>query len=205
MHRLIRSTCTIAAEEIGQARAARIAEKAQKRYEALCRENAADPKALRAHTFKRIYPGIAVYEALRADGIRQERAVWYLREYFQRFSARIVPHLQRAIRVLGLAKRIPGLFMKVSLQSFGEDAGFVYEFPESHGNEARFHIVKCPYYETCLRYGCPEITRAFCDGDDAGYGHLHPRLIWGRTKTIGRGGDCCDFLLEYREPAGGRT
>ena len=42
-----------------------------------------------------------------------------------------------------------------------------------------------------------EITRAFCDGDDAGYGHLHPKLIWGRTKTIGRGGDCCDFLLEY--------
>ena len=37
------------------------------------------------------------------------------------------------------------------------------------------------------------------DGDDAGYGNLHPKLIWGRTKTIGRGGDCCDFLLEYKE------
>ena len=65
-----------------------------------------------------------------------------------------MPHLQRAIRVFGLAKRIPGLFMKVSLQSFGPDAG---------------------------------------------YGHLHPKLIWGRTKTIGRGGDCCDFLLAYKE------
>ena len=199
MHRLIRFTCSIAAEEIGRERAERIAARAQKRYEKLCRENAADSKSRRAHTFKRIYPGLAVYEALRADGIGQERAVWYVREYFQRFSARIVPYLQRAIRVLGLAKRIPALFMKVSLQSFGPDAGFGYEFPESHGREARFNIVKCPYYETCLRYGCPEITRAFCDGDDAGYGHLHPKLIWGRTKTIGRGGDCCDFLLEYKE------
>ena len=44
-----------------------------------------------------------------------------------------------------------------------------------------------------------EITRAFCDGDDAGYGNLHPKLIWGRTKTIGRGGDRCDFLLEYKK------
>ena len=44
------------------------------------------------------------------------------------------PHSQRAIRVLGLAKRIPGLFMKISLHSFGTDAGFVYTFPETHGN-----------------------------------------------------------------------
>ena len=198
MHRLIKAACAIAAEEIGKARAEQIAAKAQTRYEELCRENASDPRALRAHTYARIYPGIAVYEALPDEGVERERAVWYIREYFQRVSARFVPHLQRAIRLLGVAKKIPGLFMKVSLQSFDPDAGFGYDFPESRGNEARFNIVKCPYYETCLRYGCPEITRAFCDGDDAGYGHLHPKLIWGRTKTIGRGGDCCDFLLEYK-------
>lgn len=120
-----------------------------------------------------------------------------IREYFQRFAARTVPHLQRLIKILCLAKRIPKLFMRLSQKSFGTDAGFESRFPESHGNEARFDIVRCPYYETCRRYGCPEITTAFCDGDDAGYGHLHPRLLWGRTKTIGRGDPCCDFLLRY--------
>lgn len=54
--RLIRSACAIAAEEIGRKRAGRIAAEAQKRYEALCRENAPDSKALRAYTFARIYP-----------------------------------------------------------------------------------------------------------------------------------------------------
>lgn len=199
MNRLIRTTCAIAAEDIGRERARRIAAMAQKRYEALCAENASDSKALRAHTFRCIYPGIAVYETLRAEGIKPEKAAWTIREYFQRFSAKTVPHLQRAIRVLGLAKRIPGWFMKISLHSFGTDAGFVYTFPETHGNEARFNIVRCPYYEACKRYGCPEITRCFCDGDEAGYGSLHPKLLWGRTKTIGRGGDCCDFLLKYKE------
>ena len=58
--------------------------------------------------------------------------------------------------------------------------------------------MRCPYFETCKRYGCPEITRCFCDGDDAGYGNLSPKLIWGRTKTIGRGGDCCDFMLKIQ-------
>ncbi len=110
-----------------------------------------------------------------------------------------MPHLQRAIRVLGLAKRIPGLLMKISLQRFGPEAGFEYEYPESRGNEARFNIVKCPYDETCRRRR-PGDHPGFCDGDDAGCGHLHPKLIRGRSKTIGRGGDCCDCLLTCREP-----
>ena len=199
MQRLIKSTCRIAAEDIGRNRARCIAVKAQRRYQKLCLENSSDPKALRAHTFKRLYTAIAAYEALREDGIGQEKAVWYIREYFQRFAAAYVPHLQRTIRIFRLAKRIPALFTKTSVKSFGTDAGFEYEFPESSGNEARFNIVHCPYYETCKRYGCPEITHVFCDGDDAGYGNLHPMLKWGRTKTIGRGGDCCDFLLKYSE------
>ena len=199
MQKLIKATCKIAAGEIGWERAGRIAVKAQKRYEKLCLENASDPKALRAHSFKQIYPAIAVYEALREDRVDKEKAAWYIREYFQHFAASYVPHLQRAIRMFGIAKRIPALFMRISVKSFGTDAGFEYEFPESSGNEARFNIVHCPYYETCKRYGCPEITHVFCDGDDAGYGNLHPKLIWGRTKTIGRGGDCCDFLLKHTE------
>ena len=197
VQKLIRTACAIAAEEIGAEKAGRAARAAQRRYEELLSENRNDSKALRPHTFRRIYPAIALYESFRAEGIAEEKAVWYIREYFQRFSARTVPHLQRLIKALGLAKRIPKLFMRLSLKSFGTDAGFKYEFPESHGNEARFDIVRCPYYETCRRYGCPEITTAFCDGDDAGYGHLHPRLLWGRTKTIGRGDPCCDFLLRY--------
>lgn len=199
MQRLIKTACAIAAEEIGKQKADRIAEAAQKRYEELLAENADDSKALKAHTFKRIYPSIAVYEAFQAEGVGPEKAAWYIREYFQRFSAKTVPHLQRIIKVVGLARKIPKLFMKISVKSFGTDAGFEYEFPESHGNEARFNIVHCPYYETCNRYGCPEITTAFCDGDDAGYGNLHPKLIWGRTKTIGRGDECCNFLLKYRD------
>lgn len=47
----------------------------------------------------------------------------------------------------------------------------------------------------CRRYGCPEITVAFCDSDDATYGNMHPSLSWGRTSTLGHGAHCCDFRL----------
>ena len=91
VQQLIKDTCAIVSEDIGTAKAEQIARDAQKRYEALCTENASDSKELRAHSYKRIYPGIAVYEALRAEGISQEKAVWYIREYFQRFAAKRVP------------------------------------------------------------------------------------------------------------------
>ena len=40
-----------------------------------------------------------------------------------------------------------------------------------------------------------EIVAGFCRADDETYGHMHPKLKWGRTKTLGQGGDCCDFRL----------
>ena len=199
VQRLIKETCKIVSEDVGKVKAAQIAQSAQKRYEALRAENSSDSKELRSHSYKRIYPGIAVYEAMRAEDISQEKAVWYIREYFQRLAAKRVPFFQRAIKTFGLARKFPHLFVAGVKKSCQPNAGFVYELPESHGNEARLNIVRCPYFEICKRYGCPEITSAYCDSDDAGYGNLHPNLIWGRTKTIGHGGDCCDFLLEYKE------
>ncbi len=197
MNRLIRGTCRIVAGEEGSEKAARIRRAAQARYIRLREENRDDGPALRKHTFSRIYPAIAVYESLISEGYAPEEAFRYVREYFQRAAARYAPHLRRVIRTFGLAEKVPGLFMKLSQKSFGTDAGFVYEFPGISGNGAVFDIVRCPYYETCSRYGCPDLTRAFCDGDDAGYGDLGPGLIWGRTETLGRGGDRCDFRLSY--------
>ena len=199
VQRLIKETCKIVSEDVGKVKAAQIARSAQKRYEALRAENSSDSKELRSHSYKRIYPGIAVYEAMRSEGISQEKAAWYIREYFQRLAAKRVPFFQRAIKTFGLARKFPHLFVAGVKKSCQSNAGFVYELPESHYNEARINIVRCPYFEICKRYGCPEITSAYCDSDDAGYGNLHPNLIWGRTKTIGHGGDCCDFLLEYKE------
>ena len=48
MLKLIKTTCKIAAEDIGRERAKHIAEKAQRRYQEVCLENTSDPKALRA-------------------------------------------------------------------------------------------------------------------------------------------------------------
>ena len=57
-------------------------------------------------------------------------------------------------------------------------------------------MIQCPYHDACVHYGCPELCPCFCDSDDITYDGMHPKLYWHRTKTLGRGDDCCDFCLK---------
>ena len=63
----------------------------------------------------------------------------------------------------------------------------------------RVDMTKCPYYDTCVQYGCPELCPCFCDSDDITYDGLHKNLVWRRTKTLGRGDDCCDFCIRVQK------
>ena len=48
-----------------------------------------------------------------------------------------------------------------------------------------------------MENGCPELCPLFCDVDDVNYGGLR-KMGFSRTKTLGYGGDCCDFHF-YRK------
>jgi hypothetical protein len=53
-------------------------------------------------------------------------------------------------------------------------------------------ITRCLWHDACVENGCPELCRLFCDVDDVTYGGLN-KIGFSRTKTLGYGGDCCDF------------
>lgn len=54
-------------------------------------------------------------------------------------------------------------------------------------------ITKCLWHTACVENGCSELCSLFCDVDDVTYGGLK-KLGFSRTKTLGYGGDCCDFI-----------
>ena len=103
------------------------------------------------------------------------------------------------MRIPGLWRRVPGLFAKGTRKFFGSAAGFAARELEVTGSVWRIDMTKCPYHDACVRYGCPELCPCFCDSDDITYGDLHPRLLWRRTETLGRGGGRCDFCLKIKE------
>lgn len=167
-------------------------EKVYARAGELFEDNSDVSKAKRTH-LEQILPCIAFYEALLRITGDKEASLAFFEKWALMKIEKMVPFVQK-IMALGLYRSMPKICDKMLDKLFGEAAGFESrEVPDS----PRFarDMTVCPYFETCKKYGCSEITRFFCKSDDITYGKLHPKLVWGRTQTLGMGGECCDFRL----------
>lgn len=162
------------------------------RTAALYRENADAPKALKTHLMQ-LLPMIAFYEAaIQATGSKEAALAFFEKHAFTELTGmigRIRPFMK-----LGLYRLVPVICEPMLDKLFGRAAGFDYRrVPDAP--PFAVDMLRCPYVDTCARYGCPELTRFACEADDITYGSLHPKLVWQRTQTLGKGGSCCDFRL----------
>lgn len=186
-------------QEFGEEKSQMIIQKAVQRYEELLEENKDEAKERYIHTRERIYPAIAFFDAMISEGIERKTAADFLVEYYKWRSAKLAPFIQKAFSIPGLYKIVPKFFLSITEKSFGPKAGFSSKDHHLSRNEVSFNMTRCPYFDTCKRYGCTEIVRGFCDADDICYGHMHPKISWDRTKTIGYGYDCCDFKVTIKD------
>ena len=176
-----------------------IMRRALARYDELVDENKDEPKAYYMHTRERIYPAIACFDAMTAEGISRAESADFLVRYYTWRAGSMARLVKGLFKVPGLYKAVPKIFSAIAKKSFGPEAGFTSEGVHVSKDEVSFNMVRCPYLDTCVRYGCPGIVRGFCDADDVCYGDMHPKIAWQRTKTLGYGFDCCDFKVRVKE------
>lgn len=167
----------------------------EKRLSELCSEHAGASKEKMQHLESQIMPGIAIYETLQTV-MPKDEALNTVHGYVKERAYRLKKIFLRLIRIPGLYKKVPGIFATQTPKSFGTSAGFAANEIQTTGGVWRIDMTRCPYHDECVHYGCPELCHCFCDSDDITYDGLHPNLVWHRTKTLGRGGDCCDFSLK---------
>ena len=161
-------------------------------------ENAGASPELQRHLEGQILPGIAVYETL-LTVLSKDEALSTVHGYVEQQAWRLKKAFLMLMRLPGLYRKVPGIFSTQTPKLFGETAGFAAREIQTSGGVWRIDMTRCPYHDTCVKYGCSELCRCFCDSDDVSYENLHPQLVWHRTKTLGRGGDCCDFCLRIKE------
>ena len=167
------------------------------RLQALRADNAAAGKEKQFHLENQILPGIAAYETLQTV-MPKEEALQTVHGYVEQRAWKLRKPFSALMRIPGLPRKTPGIFTKQTRRMLGEAAGFEAREIETTGGVWRIDMTKCPYHDACVHYGCPELCPCFCDSDDITYNDLHPDLLWRRTKTLGRGNDCCDFCLKLR-------
>ena len=169
----------------------------QKRLTDLWVENAGASRELQEHLEVQILPGIAAYETLQTVMPKAD-ALKTVHGYVEERAWKIKKVLVGLMHLPGLYKKIPGIAAKTVRKTFGAKAGFAATELQTDSTTWRIDMTKCPYHDTCVRYGCPELCPSFCDSDDITYDGLHENLLWRRTKTLGRGDDCCDFCLKLK-------
>ncbi len=169
----------------------------EKRLSQLRAENADASREKQRHLESQILPGIAAYEILQTV-MTKEEAFRLIHGYVEERAWKLKKIFLFLMRFPRFYRRVPGIFIKQTPKLFGETAGFAAKEIQTKDGVWRIDMIKCPYYDTCVQYSCPELCPCFCDSDDITYDGLHPKLYWHRTKTLGRGGDCCDFCLKLR-------
>lgn len=148
-------------------------------------------RALQAHLYQNILTGLALYRAQLEAGINPAQA----QEAVAAWITAIVQPMRR--QVAGLTS-LPGGFTLLRMltplvmRSSYPTEGWAMEHAQYTRDEIAFDLTSCYYLDTLTRLGAPELTPLYCAGDDLVYGAL-AKVAWGRSKTLARGGDCCDF------------
>lgn len=174
---------------------AQIEKKARALFAEYTKVEADKPRAVTMHTVEKIYPCIAFYKAASECTNAPEQAYAVVEQFFAEESVAIAEKLQKLCRIPFVYQFAPRVMAGIIRRYFGTESGFEMIPHDTKRNVCHIDMVKCPYCSACTEQGCPELTTAFCNADDIAYGNMHPRLSWERKKTLGRGDDCCDFIL----------
>ena len=198
-NKVMSATEALIEEKFGWAQTERIMGNANRLFTELCADNRRESRAVKAHTVQKIYPVIAIYQAMQMAGISREKSLEFLDWSCSRQAQPQANFLRALLKIPGLYKKMPAMYAWMTRHSFGEKAGFQFRFYETGTDRCKFDMTKCLYCDICRANDCPELTACFCHTDDITSGSMHPRILWNRTKTMGEGGDCCDFDIIVQE------
>ncbi len=135
-----------------------------------------------------ILPRIALYKAMLKEDLSSDDVYKHMQKYMMDIVAR-----QKHLSMVKMEK-IPffySLYSNIFLRVVRKTD--LWESEQDYG-ENYFDVTmkKCLWHTACVENDCEELCHLFCDVDNVTYGDLR-KLGFSRTKTLGYGGDCCDF------------
>ncbi len=135
-----------------------------------------------------ILPRIALYKVMLKDEFSEEDAYQHMRKYMiDKVATKKHSSTAKMELVPGFYSIYSNIFLKIMRTTD------LQESVQSRGkNYFDVTIKKCLWHTACKENDCEKLCCLFCDVDDVTYGGLK-NLSFSRTKTLGYGGDCCDF------------
>jgi hypothetical protein len=138
----------------------------------------------------RVLPGLSIYKATLGDNDNQQRV---LVEMDALFRAAFFTKRMQGIRLLNYLSD-PFSIVKPILKMMTKDEYLPgsQEIIEDSKDCFALNVYRCFILDTLEKHQAKELTALYCNSDDW-LAEVLPKISWERTKTLGRGGDCCDF------------
>ena len=102
----------------------------------------------------------AAYETMQRV-MPKEEALQIVHGYVERLARTSHKQLATLLLIPGLYRLVPGVFVKSTRSVFGPAAGFDSKELQVGNGIWRVDMMKCPYHDTCVAYGCPELCCCF--------------------------------------------
>ena len=135
-----------------------------------------------------ILPRIALYKAMLKSDLANDEVYEHMQKYMIDIVAK-QKHLsmQKMEKVPCFYFLYSNIFLRVVRKTD------LWESTQKH-NKNSFDVTmkKCLWHIACIENDCDKLCHLFCDVDNITYGELE-KIGFSRTKTLGYGGDCCDF------------
>jgi hypothetical protein len=175
----------------GSTTASSLVSKALTYYEQFSFQHAAEPnRNNRMILNKQILPGLSIYKALRDENDDQEKVLVEIEALFRQtfFTDRL-----QGIRLLNYFPNPFGI-ARFALKQMTA-AKYIPGSQEVIVDNAEcfaINVYRCFIFDILKIHNTPELTPLYCKTDDWLADAL-PTVSLERTKTLGRGDDCCDF------------
>jgi len=170
-----------------------IQDKILRRFDELMDDNKNADSSRAFHLYRNILPSIAVYQGCLESTADKDKS------YKLAHAAMInsCKNTGKAMTVFGKLPFSYEIFRKAMpyiMKKSYDDKLWNFVWKQVDKEAIRVDAGSCLYFDTCVRYGVPELGSIFCEGDDQCYGSMK-HIGWGRTITIAKGGDICDFYF----------
>ncbi len=135
-----------------------------------------------------ILPRIAMYKILSKEEVSEDEVYQYMRKYMiDKIATKKHASTAKMEKVPGFYSIYSKVFLKIMRTTD------LQESVQKHGKDYfDVTIKKCLWHTACVENDCEKLCHLFCDVDNVTYGGLK-KIGFSRTKTLGYGGDCCDF------------
>ena len=147
---------------------------------------------IRNHLQRKLFPPMAYYKTLCANGFSKEKALEYVKQETCK-AASAKRDKMKKMAGLPFAYGLYRMGVKSFMRKNFPDDGWQTEWVRCDGKEIHFNLHRCIYWDLTNQHGCPELCCVYCENDAISFSGLLPKIRFERGGTLGNGAPFCDF------------